>query len=85
MKVCKKPKIKVFKVVDPNGESGSEMPKKIEDIINSFINSDEVASVVDIKINTEIQNHYIVCGGSSVHTSHKTDINIYYTVIYIPK
>lgn len=82
MKNYRKTKIKVFKFVDTNGEF--TLDKEIEDTINGFINSDEVSSVVDIKVNTEIRNHYITSGGSSSHSSNKTDISIYYTIIYIP-
>ena len=82
MKTSKKTKIKAFKFVDPNGEFA--LDKEIESTINGFINSDEVSSVIDIKVNTEIINHYIISGGSCSHSSNKTDIAIYYTIIYIP-
>ena len=82
MKNYKKTKIKVFKFVDTNSEF--TLDKEIESTINGFINSDEVSSFVDIKVNTEIRNHYVTAGGSSCHTSNKTDIAIYYTIIYIP-
>ena len=82
MKNYKKTKIKVFKFVDTNSEF--TLDKTIEPTINGFINSDEVSSVVDIKVNTEIINHYITAGVSSSHSSNKTDIAIYYTIIYIP-
>ncbi len=82
MKNYKKTKIKVFKFVDTNSEY--TLDKTIEPTINEFINSAEVSSVIDIKVNTEIINHYITSGGSCSHSSNKTDIAIYYTIIYIP-
>ena len=83
MKVCKKPKIKVIKFIDDNTSPFNT--GVIEKEVNEFINSNEVVSIIDIKINTELRHMYIRSGGNSALCSDKTDINLYYTIIYIPK
>lgn len=85
MKAKKIQKIKVFKFYDNNNSDidYSEIEKEIEKKINKFINSDEVESVIDIKINTPLENLYIKTG-PSYHCSGSTSIAIYYTVIYYP-
>lgn len=86
MKLSKRTKIKVFKFIDDNSSSSdTDIPVLIEDKINEFINSSEVETVVDIKMTTQIRNIFIRSGGETRSCSDKTDIDIYYTIIYIPK
>ena len=84
MRAKKLQKIKVFKFIDNNSNEVLEFRTHIENTINEFINSDEVESVIDIKINTELKNLSLYTGGNYGHSSKDTYINIYYTIIYYP-
>lgn len=84
MRTKKLQKIKVFKFIDNNSNEVSSFRIHIENTINDFINSDEVESVIDIKINTELKDLSLYTGGNYGHPSKDTHINIYYTIIYYP-
>ena len=85
MRAKKLQKIKVFKFIDNNSNEVLEFRTHIENTINEFINSDEVESVIDIKINTELKDLSLyISGGNYGHPSKNTHINIYYTIIYYP-
>lgn len=84
MRTKKLQKIKVFKFIDNNSNEVSTFRIYIENTINDFINSDEVESVIDIKINTELNDLSLYTGGNYGHPSKNTNINIYYTIIYYP-
>lgn len=81
MRAKKIQKIKVFKFIDCN--NNSKITDNIQETINKFINSDEVESIIDIKVNTQLENLFVKTG-NSYHCSGTTNISIYYTILYYP-